>query len=161
MTTKDPNAGTPEVPTADEVVHSPHDRLFNRTMQQGDARRSLMELHFPTELMEHLKIETLVPADTSFIDPQLKRRFTDRLFTVEVEDSVAEQLGMRTKYVYLLVLIDHKSTDDPFTVIQMLGYMVRIWESAIENRRPLAPKSSLGWSITALVLGDHQRVSQS
>jgi hypothetical protein len=35
------------------------------------------------------------------------------------------------------VLIDHKSTDDPHTLVQMLGYIVRIWENALANGQPL------------------------
>jgi len=36
-------------------------------------------------------------------------------------------------------LIDHKSTDDSHVLIQMLGYIVRIWENALANKQPLVP----------------------
>ena len=95
--------------------------LPNRALQQNDAARSLLHSHLPRELLEHLKLETLVHADTSFIDANLKRRFADRLFSVEVSEEMFTGLGMKTRYVYLLVLIDHKSSADALTVIQMLG----------------------------------------
>lgn len=50
-----------------------------------------------------------------------------------------QNLGMKTKYVYVLVLVDHKSTDDPETLVQTLGYIVRIWENALANGQPLVP----------------------
>ena len=126
-------------PQSEEAIHSPFDRLLNRALQHTEAARSLLKSHLPRELLEYLNLDTLDFADTSFIDANLKRRFADRLFSVEVSQEVVKALGMKTRYVHLLVLIDHKSTSDSHAVVQMLGYIVRIWENAIENRQPLAP----------------------
>ncbi|MFN7876000.1 MAG: Rpn family recombination-promoting nuclease/putative transposase [Pirellula sp.] len=46
---------------------------------------------------------------------------------------------MKTSDVYVLVLVDHKSTNDPETLIQTLGYIARIWENALTNGLPLVP----------------------
>ena len=124
---------------SDDAVHSPFDRLLNRALQHIEAARSLLYSHLPPELLENLNLETLALADTSFIDANLKRRFADRLFSVEVSQEFAKSHGMKSRYVHLLVLIDHKSTADSHTVIQLLGYIVRIWENAIENSQPLVP----------------------
>ncbi|XZE33476.1 Rpn family recombination-promoting nuclease/putative transposase [Pirellulaceae bacterium SH501] len=98
-----------------------------------------MRSHLPPEFVAHLKPETLEQADTSFIDANLKRRFADRLFKVEMIAETARELGMETPHVHLLVLVDHKSAPDKHTVIQMLGYMVRIWEHSLENSLPVIP----------------------
>ena len=124
---------------ADERIQSPHDRLINQTLQQLDAARALLAEHLPRELAEHLQFHTLTPVDTTFIDPNLRRRFADRLFQVDVDPEIVKSLGMKVNYVYIFVLIDHKSTDEPFTLIQMLGYLVRIWENALANHQPLVP----------------------
>jgi len=136
------NQSSPEQPSSperDEVIQSPHDRLVNLTLQQIEAARSLIANHLPDELVQHLKLDTLVPADTSLIDRNLRRRFADRLFSVEVSDEIFSSLRMRTKYVYVLLLIDHKSTDDPEVLVQMLGYILRIWENFLANSQPLVP----------------------
>jgi predicted transposase/invertase (TIGR01784 family) len=125
--------------TNDERIQSPHDRLINQTLQQIDAARGLLSRHLPREIAEHLQFQSLEPVDTSFIDANLRRRFADRLFKVDVSPETVERLGMKVHYVYIFVLIDHKSTDEPHTLIQMLGYLVRIWENAITNHQPLVP----------------------
>lgn len=135
----EPSSEISDTPDRTEGVQSPYDRLLNRTLQQIESARSLLENHLPKDLLEHLNLDTLTPADTSFIDQNLRRRFADRLFSVDVSDEISTKYGLKSKYVYLLVLIDHKSTEEPLTVIQMLGYIVRIWESAVENKQPLAP----------------------
>lgn len=118
---------------------SPHDRLISQALQQIDAARALFASHLPAEIVKHLKLDTLAPADTSFVDRNLKRRFPDRLFSVEVSDDVVRSLSMRTNFIYVYILIDHKSTAERETLIQMLGYIVRIWENAISNNLPLVP----------------------
>jgi predicted transposase YdaD len=122
-----------------ETIQSPHDRLLNQSLQQIDVARSLLAQHLPSELVQDLRLETLVHADTSFIDRTLRRRLADRLFSVEVSEQLASRLGMRTNYIYLMVLIEHKSTDEPSTVIQVAGYAIRILENVLENNRPLIP----------------------
>jgi hypothetical protein len=80
---------------ADERIQSPHDRLINQTLQQLDAARALLAEHLPRELAEHLQFHTLTPVDTSFIDPNLRRRFADRLFQVDVDPEIVKSLGMK------------------------------------------------------------------
>jgi len=123
----------------DERIQSPHDRIVNQTLQQIDAARALILGHFPATITRHLKLDTLTAVDTNFIDPNLRRRFADRLFSVEVDDEVVANLGLKSNRVYILILIDHKSSDDPQTLIQMLGYIVRIWEKGLANGEPLSP----------------------
>ena len=105
-----------------EVVQTPFDRLLSRTLMQKESAQELVRSHLPPEFVAHLKPETLEQADTSFIDANLKRRFADRLFKVEMIAETARELGMETPHVHLLVLVDHKSAPDKHTVIQMLGY---------------------------------------
>ena len=123
----------------DRVLQSPHDRLINQTLQQVDAARILLARHLPSDVVKHLKLQTLTHVDTSLIDSNLRRRFVDRLFSVEVSEELVRSLSLPIHYVYVFVLIDHKSTDEPQTLIQILGYIIRIWETALENRQPLVP----------------------
>ncbi len=77
--------------------------------------------------------------DAGAIDRNLRRRFADRLFSVEVSEQIVRSLGMQSNRVYGLVLIDHKSSEEPHVLVQMLGYIVRIWENSLENNQPLVP----------------------
>jgi hypothetical protein len=129
----------PDSPTRDERIQSPHDRLINQTLQQIDAARALLADHLPAEIARHLRFQTLAPVDARFIDANLRRRFADRLLKVDVSPEVVKCFKMKVDFVYIFVLIEHKSIDDPDTLVQMLGYLVRIWEKALANQQPLAP----------------------
>ena len=121
------------------IVQPPFDRLLSRTLMQKESAQELLRSHLPAEFVAYLKPETIEQADTSFIDANLKRRFVDRLFKVELTDDMARELGTEVPYVHVLVLVDHKSSPDKYTVVQMLGYILRIWEHSIENNLPLVP----------------------
>nr|MCU0712805.1 Rpn family recombination-promoting nuclease/putative transposase [Pirellula sp.] len=82
--TNDPETPQSTESSRDEGIQSPHDRLLNQTLQQIDAARSLLANHLPSQIAEHLKLDTLAHVDTSFIDHNLRRRFADRLLSVEV-----------------------------------------------------------------------------
>ncbi len=106
---------------------------------QRESARELIRSHLPSELVQFLNLETLQQADTSYIDANLKRRFADRLFSIDWVDDFLLSPDGASRQVYLLVLVDHKSIPDKNTVIQLLGYIVRIWEHQIENHFPLTP----------------------
>jgi predicted transposase YdaD len=112
------------------IVQSPFDRLLSRTLMQKESAQELLRSHLPAEFVAYLKPETIEQADTSFID---------RLFKVELTDDMARELGSENPHVHVLVLVDHKSSPDKYTVVQMLGYILRIWEHSIENNLPLVP----------------------
>ena len=140
MTTPDPQNPTEQSKAStDQAIQSPHDRLLNQTLQQIESARTLLTRHLPKDIAQHLKLDTLTHVDTSLIDHNLRRRFADRLLSVEVSEDIIQSLGMKTSYVYVLVLVDHKSTDDPESLIQTLGYIVRIWENCLANGQPLVP----------------------
>ncbi len=94
-----------------EVVQTPFDRLLSRTLMQKESAQELVRSHLPPEFVAHLKPETLEQADTSFIDANLKRRFADRLFKVEMIAETARELGMESPHVHLLVLVDQMGSN--------------------------------------------------
>ena len=56
-----PSLDHSKVSERSEGVQSPYDRLVNRTLQQIDSARSLLEFHLPKELLEHLKLSRSFP----------------------------------------------------------------------------------------------------
>lgn len=61
--------------------------------------------------------------DAAFVDEQLRQTRGDRLFEFSLKDGTP---------AFVYVLLEHKSRPDPRTPLQILGYMVRIWERHVE-----------------------------
>jgi hypothetical protein len=87
-----------------------------------------MELRavLPASLVEQIDFETLEPVPGEFVDEAMRGSQTDLLYSVRCA----------AKPTLLYVLMEHKSESDPWTLLQLLRYMVRIWEHCLTQKPP-------------------------
>ncbi|NEE04728.1 Rpn family recombination-promoting nuclease/putative transposase [Phytoactinopolyspora halotolerans] len=97
---------------------SPHDAAFRRILGEPANAASQLRATLPAALADRLDLDRLVPASTSFIDPALRWRHSDLLFTAPLDGHEA--------FVY--VLVEHQGSTDALMPFRMLLYVVRIWE---------------------------------
>jgi predicted transposase/invertase (TIGR01784 family) len=102
------------------MASNPHDALFKAVFAQPEHARGALRAALPQAVSEALDWSTLERCPGSFVDPELRERHTDLLF------SAATHTGGET-LVYLL--FEHQSTADPRMAYRLLRYMVRIWEA--------------------------------
>ena len=100
----------------------PHDRFFKFVFGEPQRAAELLSLALPPELSQRVDFARLRPVKGTFVPPELRESSTDLLFEVQAS-SVSE--AEPSFLVYLL--FEHKSAPDPTTVLQLLGYLVRIW----------------------------------
>ena len=96
----------------------PHDKLFKGLLDQPGTAGALLRERLPAEISSLLTDDPPELLDGEFIDEALRGSQSDRLFRVALKGGGD---------VLLYVLIDHKSTPEPGIILQLLGYMVRIW----------------------------------
>ena len=71
-----------------------------------------------------LDLTTLEPRKDSFIDPELEQQFVDLLYAVRLKTG---------EPVFVYTLFEHKSYAEPHMALDMLRYMVRIWDQERRN----------------------------
>jgi predicted transposase/invertase (TIGR01784 family) len=86
--------------------------------------------------LTELDLDTLQLETGSFIDADLREKFSDLLMSVRMAGSDTESEGDRALVYFLF---EHKSQSDPLTVFQLLSYIVRIWEKRLRDGMPLCP----------------------
>ncbi|EWY40399.1 hypothetical protein N825_36975 [Skermanella stibiiresistens SB22] len=96
-----------------------HDQFFKLLLDQPGAAGTLLRERLPVEVSSRLSAEDPELVNTSFVDAELRERRADRLYRVRLRDG-------RQALIY--VLVEHKSAPDPRIGLQLLIYMVRIWE---------------------------------
>ncbi|UEM02307.1 Rpn family recombination-promoting nuclease/putative transposase [Skermanella rosea] len=99
-----------------------HDLLFRALLDDPVRAGILIRDYLPADIAARLGDEPPVPLDGSFVDWTLTPSWVDRLFSVRLRDG-------GTLLIY--VLLEHKSHPDPRTPLQVLGYLVDIWESFV------------------------------
>ena len=114
---------------------SPHDKLFRQAL--GDPANAAAELRsvLPPGLLAHTDLGSLTHLPGSFVDEALAGSESDLLYSVRI----AGREGL------LYVLFEHKSQPDRWSGLQLLRYMVRIWERCLattpapEHLPPIVP----------------------
>jgi predicted transposase/invertase (TIGR01784 family) len=105
-------------------IKNPHDHFFRATFTHRNVAAGFARHYLPLDIVENLDLETLQPTKDSFVDDELRDHFTDLLYETRLKDNTLA-------YVYLL--FEHKSYSEPWVAFQLLRYMVRIWEYALEQ----------------------------
>lgn len=102
----------------------PHDALFRTLLEDPSRAAVLIREHLPDEVRQQLSDAPPRLLDGTYVDERLRTTRSDRLF----------EMRLRTgRPVFVYVLLEHKSSPDPRTPLQLLGYMVRIWERHAEG----------------------------
>jgi predicted transposase YdaD len=116
-----------------------HDNFFKFVFSRPERARELLSLTLTSQLLLDLHLGPLRAVKGSFIPSELRETYSDLLFETSLQTSAEEHSDL---FVYLL--FEHKSTADPSTLLQLLGYMLKIWEpSRIRNAPQLPPVISV------------------
>ena len=119
-----------------DSLPTPHNNFFHFALSHLPNARGLIETQLSPAALAELKLDTLQLQKGSFVDPDLREKFSDLLFSVELTNTPADATS---KQALVYFLFEHKSQSDPLTVLQVLSYMVRIWEKRVRDGEPLCP----------------------
>ena len=114
---------------SDDVIN-PHDKFFKEALTQPDAARTFLRDYLPADVAALLDLSRLQLVKDSFVDEALREHFSDLLYEVGLRDRGS---------VYVCVLFEHKSYVDPLVALQVLRYMVRVWDYSLRQRARLWP----------------------
>jgi hypothetical protein len=78
-----------------------------------------MERYLLPEIAARIDLTTLKLESESFVDPDLRKHFSDLLFSVQTTAQDA---------IYIYLLLEHKSAPERWGSFQLLRYIVRFWE---------------------------------
>ena len=96
----------------------PHDKLFKGLLDQPGAAGALIRERLPKEIAALLDDSPPELQEGEFVDEVLRGSQSDRLYLAKLKDG---------RDLLLYILIDHKSYPDLGVILQLLGYMARIW----------------------------------
>lgn len=104
----------------------PHDALFQALLADPADAGALIRALLPADVAARLTDDPPHRLDAGFVDAHLRGTRSDRLYAVTLTD---------TPSALVYVLLEHKSHPDPRTPLQLVGYMVRIWERVLAQKQ--------------------------
>jgi predicted transposase/invertase (TIGR01784 family) len=107
-------------------INNIHDTFFRETMSHKEVAADFLVNYLPAGLLEHIKLETLAITKDTFVDKKQAAHSSDLLYQVKLT-------GDRPGFVYFL--FEHKSYPDRFVSLQLLRYIVEIWELYLKQHK--------------------------
>ena len=107
-----------------KLYHS-HDKLFRETWSNLSNAKSFLKHYLPEEILKVVQLDSLEICKDTFIEKDLKDYYSDMLYKVN--------LGEDPGYIYFL--FEHKSYPDRLIHIQVLEYMIKIWQLELKQSK--------------------------
>ena len=107
------------------IINNPHDKYFKEVMGNVETAKSFLENYLPTKVVESIDLKKLEPEKDSFIEKELQDIYSDLLFKTKINDNDG----------YLYFLFEHKSYVEKRIAIQLLKYIISIWEQKINKEK--------------------------
>ena len=101
-------------------TQSPHDEFFKEIFGDLDRARDFLRDALPPDVRDLLDLSLLRRESESYISPELAETYADLVFSVPLADSRA----------LVAILLEHKSWAPKYPHLQVLAYLLGIWERA-------------------------------
>ena len=112
-----------------EISHV-HDRFFKTALGRTEVAADFLAHYLPREISREMDLTSLEPRQGSFVDPDMREHMTDLLFRVRLHSG---------DEAHVYVLFEHKSAPDRLVALQLLRYLVCIWDEARRRGEKLTP----------------------
>jgi predicted transposase/invertase (TIGR01784 family) len=106
-----------------QPIRNVHDKFFKETFSRLEVAQSFIEELFPSEIKEKINLTDLKRISESFIDGEFQEHFSDIIY----QTTLANQKTLVT------LLFEHKSYTVPFIQVQLLQYIINIWQQEIKD----------------------------
>ena len=110
-----------------------HDIYFKQLFSRTALVASFCASYLPRSIVRSLRLNAseLTPVPTEFLDRQFRERRADLAYRIPRADG---------SQLYIYLLLEHKSSQDPMTPVQIMRYCTGIWEAELaEGKRRLTP----------------------
>jgi len=115
-------------------ISNPHDSFVRQVLSKIENARDFLENYLPEHVVKHLDLSTVKLEKETFIDQQLREVRSDLLFKLKLKDGAKAS-------IYLL--FEHKSYPEPLISLDILRYMVRIWDQWLKQDKSLKQLPSI------------------
>lgn len=108
-------------------VQNPHDKFIKEVLGNVEVAQSFLSNYLPKNISRMVNLDSLELQKDSFINEKLAEGYSDLLFKADIN-------GIEG---YFYFLIEHKSYHSKGLAIQLLDYMVSIWQVKLRKEKKL------------------------
>lgn len=113
-----------------DKINNPHDKFVRETFSNIDRVTAFFEQFLPEDVRKQLDFTSLKISRESYIQSDLSEYLSDIVFEIRT---------LREQPLDLVLLLEHKSSPDKYTLIQVGHYLFSHWIKCREKRKSLRP----------------------
>lgn len=114
----------------DKKIIQSHDKFFKTLFSGKNEIKEFVTKTLPTEITENLQLETLELDQTEYVESNFRTTYSDLVYNCKYRNNTVIKISL---------LFEHKSSPEKFPHLQLLGYMLKIWEVQIKQNQKLTP----------------------
>lgn len=107
----------------------PHDAFFKESFSMLAIAKEYVQHFLPESIVSKLDLELMALDNTTYITPELEQYYSDLVWTCRFGKSK----------VRIAFLFEHKSKPEKYPHLQLLRYLLEIWDRDVKNKKPLTP----------------------
>lgn len=108
-------------------ISSSHDSFFRSLLADNQMALNYFESALPERIIQLLDLSTLKRAPDSYVSSELEKTMSDVVYTCRRVDGKGS--------VAICLLVEHKSSPDKFTPVQVGGYLFSGYQHQIKQRQ--------------------------
>lgn len=110
-------------------ITNPHDKFFKETFSVQGNVIDFLQGTLPKEILEKLDLSALAIDNNTYIDEELKEHFSDMVYSCVCKNTKLK----------IALLFEHKSYPITYPHLQLLKYLLKIWETNVKQGVGLMP----------------------
>ena len=118
------------IPGIDKI----NDKLFKKIFGNRKNTRDFLKKVLPLEIKECLDFSTIKIDPTNYISDEFKESYSDLVVKAKLKSSQGNKIPTDIYFI-----LEHKTTGKVKIFMQILKYMVLVWEQDLNENRPLRP----------------------
>ena len=111
-------------------INNPHDKFVRETFSNIERASAFFERFLPEEVRKQLDFSSVKISRESYIQKDLSEYLSDIVFEIKTMDEHP---------LNLVLLLEHKSSADKYTLVQVGHYLFSHWIKCREKNKPLRP----------------------
>ena len=111
-------------------ITNPHDKYFKEVFSNTEEAVAFLKGSLSPELVKNIDFEHLKPLKDSYIDEVLQENFSDLVYSAIYKGKTE---------ILITLLFEHKSQPEPYPHLQLMRYMLKLWDANIKEKKKLVP----------------------
>ena len=111
------------------MLENIHDKFFKKVFSNVENVRDFLYTSLPLDIQSAIEFDSLTIDPTSYIADDIKDYFCDIVVKTKLKDSDCN--------ADIYIIMEHKSYYDKAVFVQLLKYMLVMWEKDIAEKKPL------------------------